>query len=138
MLKQTEMKQTLQLVKNRFKRLKNGSWSSSSLHSLIIFLDFLVVSGPSTDTSKSSGSGTKTNQPTSIWDVSVDKTILVNVLVQPQLKALFKGFVIVYDIRKASTMNDNKITILEDSFKRSKFGALHWEKTETNNNVCPM
>lgn len=97
-----------------------------------------MVSGPLTDVIKSSSSGsTKTNQSTSIWDVSVDKTILVNVLVQPQLKTLFKGFVIVYDIRRASTMNDNKISILEDSFKRSKFGALHWEKTETNNNICP-
>lgn len=78
----------------------------------------------------------KTSQ--SIWDVSVDSSIVVNVLPRAELESLLKGFVNIYDIRKVSTMNDNKVSMLEESFKRSKFGPCHWLKENTNDVFSPM
>ncbi|XP_046678793.1 uncharacterized protein LOC124366348 [Homalodisca vitripennis] len=74
----------------------------------------------------------------SIWDVTVDKSIIANVLVQSQMQSLLKGFIIIYDVTRESTMNDSKVGILEESFRRSKFGPCHWDKDETHNNLCPI
>lgn len=77
-------------------------------------------------------------QSSSIWDKPVDTSIIVNVLESHHLETLFKSFVVIYDVKTTSTMNDDKVSILEDSFRRSKFGPLHWDKNDTHNNICPM
>ncbi|XP_054286564.1 uncharacterized protein LOC129002640 [Macrosteles quadrilineatus] len=78
------------------------------------------------------------DKSSSIWDTQVDRNIIANLLMKEQMKELFKGFVIIYDIQRNSTLNYNKVSILEESFKRSKFGPCHWDKQNTNNNVFPI
>uniref|UniRef100_A0A1B6KUT3 XRN2-binding (XTBD) domain-containing protein n=1 Tax=Graphocephala atropunctata TaxID=36148 RepID=A0A1B6KUT3_9HEMI len=95
------------------------------------------VSGVTSDDPSSKEDAEKAKS-TSTWDVAADKSIIANILVESQMKSLLKGLVIIYDVTRESTMNDNKVSIIEESFKRSKFGPLHWDKDETHNNLCPI